>query len=213
MLMPVLLLLSMTLDPASARWSNRSEQQMYMRRAIQLAIDTTAAQSRYAALIVDPSCGEVLAQGSNHAAQDPIWHGEMAAIANLSRILKPRNVSVYTAAPSLELYTTAEPCPMCMSAIVWSGFGRVVYGTSIPYIESQGHEQIGIRAAQVLGALQTTRIEWLVVQVAQATTKNVSVVGGVLAQETNKLYRNISQLHPPNHSHPLSALLIQQLVN
>ena len=35
-------------------------------------------------------------------------------------------------------YTTAEPCAMCMSAIAWSGFARVLYGTSIPYFSSNG---------------------------------------------------------------------------
>merc|ERR1711934_184337 len=115
-----------------------------MRHAVVLAKEAVGAGgSPYGALIVDPARNEVIATGRNHAAHNPIWHGEMAAIANLSSLIKP---SVYNVAPTLELYTTAEPCPMCMSAIVWSGFGRVIYGTSIPFIVSQGQKQIQMRA-------------------------------------------------------------------
>ena len=98
---------------------------------------------------------------------------------------------MYAIAKNLELYTTAESCSMCMSAIAWSGFGRVIYGTSIPYIESQGQNQIEIRS----------------VEVAKASSKfsNVTVIGGVLVDETNELYnkKNIKHQHHhvPHHHH------------
>ena len=53
---------------------------------------------------------------------------------------------------SLVLYTTAEPCPMCMSALVWAGIGGVVYGTSIEGINRAGIPQIEIKANAVVDA-------------------------------------------------------------
>ena len=134
-------------------------------------------------------------KGRNHAGHNPIWHAEMDAIHGLNNLL-PKNTSVYAVEKDLELYTSAESCSMCMSAITWSGFGRVIYGTSIPYIESQGQNQIDIRS----------------VEVAKASSKfaNTTVIGGILAEETNKLYQRNSKyrkfvvenhLHVHHHSH------------
>ena len=96
-----------------------------MRRAIVLAREAEAAGGEpYGALIADAS-GTIVAEGRNHASNNPLWHGETSAIANLSRLI---NTSVYDVAGNLTLYTTAEPCPMCMGAILWSGFAAVVYG-------------------------------------------------------------------------------------
>ena len=76
---------------------------------------------------------------------------------------------------------------MCMLAIAWSGFGRVIYGTSLPFIEAQGQDQIGIRATEV----------------ARKAVQKVVVVGGVLTNETNPLYQNASTLHHDHdHTHP-----------
>ena len=81
-----------------------------------------------------------------------IWHGEMAAIANLSALVYPKPLSSLRP-ETLELYTTAEPCSMCMSAVIWSGFGRVVFGSSIPFLANRGHlSQISIRAQAVADA-------------------------------------------------------------
>ena len=155
----------------SAPISNRTMQEYFMRRAISLALDAQSKGSDpYGALIADPVAGRVVAEGRNHASHNPIWHGEMAAIANLSALSKQ---SVYTIAGELELYTTAEPCPMCMAAIGWSGFGAVLYGTSIPFIAAQGHDQINVRATDIA---------------ARTPMHNITVVGGVLEQECNQLY-------------------------
>jgi tRNA(Arg) A34 adenosine deaminase TadA len=86
-----------------------------MRRAIVLAREAEAAGGEpYGALIADAS-GAIVAEGRNHASNNPLWHGETSAIANLSRLI---NTSVYDVAGNLTLYTTAEPCPMCMGAIL-----------------------------------------------------------------------------------------------
>ena len=100
----------------------------------------------YGAVIVDPEKNEIIVQGNNHASSNPIWHGEMDALNKLAGMVEKEGLTVYQVAPKLELYTSAEPCSMCMSALAWSGIGRVYYGTSIPFIASQGLNQISIRA-------------------------------------------------------------------
>ena len=72
-------------------------------------------------------------------------HGEVNAITNCanSQPFDPSKWHDYT------LYTTAEPCPMCQGAIEWSHIGRVVYGTSIPFLMDHGWGQIGIRSHEV----------------------------------------------------------------
>ena len=52
----------------------------------------------------------------------------------------------------------AESCSMHVR-ITWSGFGRVIYGTSIPYIESQGQNQIDIRSVEVAKAQQSLQTQ------------------------------------------------------
>ena len=109
-----------------------------------MRLDKKRSRTRRSSTSADPKDGTIVAEGRNDAGVDPIWHGEMAAIKNLSDIVNATGKTVYAVAPTLALYTTAEPCPMCMSAITWSGFGRVVYGTSIPYISSLGQPQIQV---------------------------------------------------------------------
>mmetsp|Transcript_65280 Transcript_65280/g.187826 ORF Transcript_65280/g.187826 Transcript_65280/m.187826 type:complete len:220 (+) Transcript_65280:79-738(+) len=157
-------------DGSRQAWSSTAAQAKYMRRCIELAQEAQAkGGAPYGALVVDPKVG-IIAEGHNHGAQNPIWHGEMAAIANLSDIIRPRTFDEVAA--GLEMYTSAEPCPMCMSAIVWSGFGKVVYGTSIPFIAKHGGYQIMIRASHVI----------------RKSSKHILLDGGVLANETDSLY-------------------------
>jgi tRNA(Arg) A34 adenosine deaminase TadA len=144
-----------------------------MRRAIVLAKQAKAeGGSPFGALIAEPG-GRVVVEGRNHASQNSIWHGEMDAINSLADQLKKSNTTIYAAAPSLELYTTAEPCSMCMSAIAWSGFGRVIFGSSIAHLESSGINQINVSAAEILD---------------NTAFQHILLVGGVLESECDKLY-------------------------
>jgi guanine deaminase len=80
----------------------------------------------FGAVIVDKD-GEVLADGVNHvvAQSDPTWHGEMHAIRQACALLKK---------PKLDgciLYTSAEPCPMCLATAYWAGLDGIVYGATV----------------------------------------------------------------------------------
>jgi tRNA(Arg) A34 adenosine deaminase TadA len=74
----------------------------------------------------------------------------------------------------LTLYTTAEPCAMCQGAVAWAGISRVVFGSSIPFLKSLDWWAIDIRA-EALSRL--------------AAFRQCTVVGGVLEEECNKLFR------------------------
>lgn len=82
--------------------------------------------------------------------------GEMAAIQNCSEIFTdPSGPYNMTAAEALDafsqlsLYTNAESCPMCASAIQWSGFAEYIYGTSIDTLIEKGWGQIRISSMEV----------------------------------------------------------------
>lgn len=80
--------------------------------------------------------GQVVASGHNHvlANNDSTCHGEVDAIRKAERKLKTYDLS------GCELYTTGEPCPMCLAAIMWANIDKVYYGCTI-----KDNEVIGFR--------------------------------------------------------------------
>ena len=71
--------------------------------------------------------GKILAEGANRvvAENDPTWHGEIEAIRKACKAqgsFKLRNAT---------LYTSAEPCPMCMAAAYWAGVKNVYYAAQV----------------------------------------------------------------------------------
>ena len=77
----------------------------------------------FGAVIVDKD-GKIIANGNNQVLKqnDPTAHAEMVAIRNACKKLEKYDLSGYT------LYTSCEPCPMCLSAIIWSNIKEVYYG-------------------------------------------------------------------------------------
>ncbi len=71
--------------------------------------------------------GEIIGKGHNRvlADHDPTMHGEVAAIRNACS-----NIGSYSL-KGCTLYTTAYPCPMCLSAALWAGIERIVYGCTV----------------------------------------------------------------------------------
>lgn len=137
----------------------------YMRRAIELA--AKVPDLPFAAVIVDSDSGAILAEGWNKTSIHPTWHGEIHAINELASSGSTFNSKV------LALYTTAEPCPVCQGAILWSGIQSVVYGTSIRSLQRRGWRQIDIAAAEVI---------------RRSPTWNCTLIGGVLGQECDALF-------------------------
>lgn len=71
--------------------------------------------------------GKIISKGHNMVLKnnDPTAHGEMMAIRKAGEILGTHNLSGCT------LYTTGEPCHMCLCAILWANIDKVYYGCTI----------------------------------------------------------------------------------
>jgi len=71
--------------------------------------------------------GNIIGEGWNHvlSSNDPTAHGEIVAIRDASNRIQSYDLS------GCDLYTSGEPCPMCLSAIYWARLDRVFYGFSI----------------------------------------------------------------------------------
>ena len=78
--------------------------------------------------------GVVVAKGHNQVVKnnDPTCHGEIMAIHKACRKLGTFDLS------GCEIYTTGEPCPMCMAAILWANIEKVFYGCNILDTEEIG---------------------------------------------------------------------------
>ncbi len=98
-----------------------------MRRAIALARrGATAGDGGPFGAAIMPG-GEIIGEGWNRviATRDPTAHCEMVAIRDASRRIG--NISLQ----GCVLYTSGQPCPMCLGAIYWARIERVFYGFSI----------------------------------------------------------------------------------
>ena len=70
--------------------------------------------------------GKIIGKGSNHvlANNDPTAHAEIMAIRDACKNINSYDLS------GAELYTSCYPCPMCLSAIIWSNIKKVYYGNT-----------------------------------------------------------------------------------
>ena len=77
----------------------------------------------FGAVIVD-KMGNIISNGNNKVIMqnDPTAHAEIVAIREACKKLNKYDLSDYT------IYTSCEPCPMCLSAIIWSNIKNVYYG-------------------------------------------------------------------------------------
>ena len=97
----------------------------FMQRAIELSIESiNSGGGPFGSVIVKDE--KIISEGMNRVTvdNDPTSHGEIVAIRNASKKLNTVNLS------NCSLYSSCEPCPMCMSAIYWSRIGKVYYANT-----------------------------------------------------------------------------------
>jgi len=97
----------------------------FMKRAIELSIKSVHnGTGPFGALIVKDN--KVISEGNNTvtSSYDPTSHAEVSAIRNACKKIK--NFSL----KGFDLYTSCEPCPMCLSAIYWSRIDNVYYANT-----------------------------------------------------------------------------------
>jgi guanine deaminase len=102
-------------------------QLVFMRRAITLATENVRSGrgGPFGAVIVQD--GEVLAEAANSVTvtHDPTAHAEVNAIRQACQKLGVFNLS------GCEIYTSCEPCPMCLAAIYWAHIDAIYYGNTV----------------------------------------------------------------------------------
>ena len=89
--------------------------------------------------------GEIIAKENNQVLlkNDPTAHAEIQAIREACKKLNTHNLENYI------LYTSCEPCPMCLSAIIWSNIKEVYYGCT-----KQDASNIGFRDEDIYKYLE-----------------------------------------------------------
>jgi tRNA(Arg) A34 adenosine deaminase TadA len=112
--------------------------------------------------------GKVLALGRNSSKRnhDPTAHAEMMAIRAFLDGHEPEDFKDAT------IYSSGEPCVMCMGAIIWCGFKRLVYAASIAQLSAK-IGQIDVTARKIANAAPFTSIE---------------ISGGLLSADAMRLF-------------------------
>ena len=103
----------------------------------------SAGQSPFGAVIVRGD--RVIARGHNHvwAWTDPTAHAKVVCIRHAAKAIGAIRLSGCT------MYTTCEPCPMCASAIHWSGLDEVVWGATIGDAARAGFNELKLAANEL----------------------------------------------------------------
>ena len=94
-------------------------------RAIKLSIkNVKTGGGPFGTVIVKNN--KIIAEGYNKVTKlnDPTAHGEIVAIRNACKSLKTFNLE------GTQLYTSCEPCPMCLSAIYWAHIEKIYFGNT-----------------------------------------------------------------------------------
>ncbi|KUJ75572.1 guanine deaminase [Thiomicrospira sp. XS5] len=106
--------------------SNTTTPEDFMRQAIALSKEKMEAGfgGPFGAVITQN--GRIIAEGYNQvtSANDPTAHAEVTAIRNACAALGTFDLA------GCEIYTSCEPCPMCLSAIYWARLDKMYYANS-----------------------------------------------------------------------------------
>ena len=146
-------------------------QELFMQEAVRLADEAmhSGRGGPFGCVIVRR--GEIIARGNNRvtSTNDPTAHAEVTAIREACRDLKTFKLN------DCELYTSCEPCPMCLAAIYWARIPTVFYGNTradaaaIGFDDDFIYQQIPLPPDQ-----RTIKMEPLLRDVAQRSFKSWS---------------------------------------
>ncbi|KAL5322823.1 hypothetical protein ACEPPN_010802 [Leptodophora sp. 'Broadleaf-Isolate-01'] len=133
----------------------------------------------YGTIIVNHTADAIVCKGANFRTGDPTIHGEISAINACTAVFVARNMTatqIFAAWGQLSIYTNAESCPMCASAIRWSGFKEYIYGTTIQHNYNVGW---GVMTLSSYDVFQQSR---------QLPGYQTSMLGQILTNETDPLF-------------------------
>src|SRR4051794_26741521 len=136
----------------------------FMAEAIRLAMDGVAAGrgGPFGAVVV--KTGQIIGRGCNEVTSknDPTAHAEIVAIREAAKSLGVFHLT------GCELYTTCEPCPMCLAAIYWARIDRYYFGctaqdaAAIEFADAFIHHELGAPPAErTIPAIPLMRIKAL----------------------------------------------------
>jgi len=97
----------------------------FMKRAIELSVENVdKGGGPFGSVIVKNN--KIIAEGANKVTttNDPTAHGEIVAIREACKKLKNFNLN------GCELYSSCEPCPMCLSAIYWARINKIYFANT-----------------------------------------------------------------------------------
>ena len=116
----------------------------YMRLAIAKAREgVTSGQSPFGALIARDGRTVAAAHNTVWLNGDPTAHAEVNAIRLAAQALMSIDLS------GCAIYSTCEPCPMCLTAIHWSKITRLVYGAAIADAAAAGFSELRVPAREL----------------------------------------------------------------
>ena len=139
----------------------------FLRLAIGAAREGIAAgQSPFGSVIVRGGTVEAVAHNTVWRDTDPTAHAEVNCIRAAARALGSIDLAGST------LYTTCEPCPMCLAAIHWAKIGRVVFGAEIADAAAAGFSELRVGAREL----------------ARMGGSRLIVEGGLLVEECRALF-------------------------
>ena len=144
----------------------------FLRLAIGAAREGMAVgQSPFGSVVVRGGTVVAVAHNTVWRETDPTAHAEINSLRAAARALGTINLS------SCTLYCTCEPCPMCLAAIHWAKIRRVVFGADIADAAAAGFSELRVPAREL----------------ARMGGSNLTVEGGLLAEECRALFQEFSR--------------------
>src|SRR6266851_4732488 len=150
-------------SPARSAGPSSAEDERFMRMAL---AEAARADFPFGAVIVRDGAFVARGRKLGRTNRDPTAHGEMVAIRRCLADHGPAALRGST------LYTSGEPCAMCIGAILWCHVGRLVFAASLQQLATK-IDQIMIPSADIA---------------AKAPFVSIAITGGVLADEAMQLF-------------------------